>query len=214
MKIYMVSLLHRATIKNYRPISLTCVQCKIMEAIIRDYIVDQLNDCARFSSSQHGFVKGRSCATNLLTAFEFWTEWLHQGFGIDTVYLDYKKAFDSVDHVKLIAKLHNNNVNYNMIKWIAAFLESRIMKVKAKAEFSDSAAVLSGVPQGSVLGPLLFLIFINDLPQWMRNSMLLMFADDTKISCAVSDEKDCALLQKDLDNLMKWTKDWHLNVEK
>jgi len=166
---------------------------------------------ACLSSSQHGFVKGCSCATNLLTAFECWTEWLDQGYGIHIVYLDYKKAFDSVDHVKLIEKLHNNNVNCKMIKWTAAFLENRIMKVKVKPEFSDSAAVLSGVPQGSVLGPLLFLIFINDLPQWMRNSMVLMFADDTKISCRVRDEKDCALLQKDLDYLMKWTKDWHLD---
>ena len=93
------------------------------------------------------------------------------------------------------------------MKWIAAFLENRKMKVKVKAEFSDLVTVLSGVAQGSVLGPLLFLIFINDLPQWIRNSMVLMFADDRKISCRLIDEEDCVLLQKDLDYLMNWTKD-------
>ena len=115
---------------NYRPVSLTCVPCKIMEAIIRDYILDQLNNCTSLSTSQHGFIKGRSCATNLLSAFEYWTNWLDQGYGVDIIYLDYRKAFDSVDHTKLIEKLQNCNVDSKLIKWIAAFLQDRKMKVR------------------------------------------------------------------------------------
>ena len=133
---------------NYRPVSLTCVPCKIMESIVRDYIVNQLNEGASFSRSQHGFITGRSCATNLLTAFEHWTDWLDSDFGVDIIYFDYKKAFDSVDHVKLIEKLYDNNINCRLIQWIAAFLQDRKMKVKVKLEFSDWVAVLSGVPQG------------------------------------------------------------------
>jgi len=82
---------------NYRLVSLTCISCKIMESIIRDHIAGQLNNSAGLSASQHGFTKGRSCATNLLTAFELWTKWIDEGFGVDIVYLDYRKAFDSDD---------------------------------------------------------------------------------------------------------------------
>jgi len=190
---------------------LTSVPCKIMEAIIRD----QLNDCACLSTSQHGFIKGRLCATNLLSAFEYWTNWLDQGYGVDLIYLDYRKAFDSVDHAKLIEKLQNCNVDSKLIKWIAAFLQNRKMTVIVKLEFSDWVAVLSGVPQGSVLGPLMFLIFVNDLSLWIRNSMILMFADDTKITCKILCDSDGLLLQQDL-SLLEWSKYWHLdfNVDK
>lgn len=141
---------------NYRPVSLTCISCKIMESIIRDHIAGQLNNSAGLSASQHGFTKGRSCATNLLTAFELWTKWIDEGFGVDIVYLDYRKAFDSVDHVKLIEKLFNINIDWKMIKLISAFLQDRKMRVQVKLSFSDWVAVLSGVPQGSVMGSLLF----------------------------------------------------------
>lgn len=201
---------------NYRPVSLTCVSCKIMESIIRDYIVEQLNNSESMSVCQHGFTKGRSCTTNLLTAFELWTKWIDEGYGVDIVYLDYKKAFDSVDHATLIKKLSSINIDYMLIRWIEAFLNNRKMRVRVRLEFSEWAAVLSGVPQGSVLGPLLFLIFINDLPNWIRNSMIHMFADDTKISRKISVENDSVLLQQDLDSLMNWSKQCHLdfNVDK
>ena len=181
-----------------------------------DYMAEKLMQSGFFSAYQHGFIKGKSCTTNLLTAFETWTKWVDEGFGVDIVYLDYKKAFDSVNHVKFIEKLHHAGIHPAVIKWIAAFLQGRRMRVKVRLEFSDWVLVLSGVPQGSVLGPLLFLIFINDLPLWIRNSMLLLFADDTKLCRRIIDENDEILLQHDLDSLMEWTKRWclQLNIEK
>jgi len=201
---------------NYRPVSLTCVSCKIMESIIRDYVAEVMMNSGLLSTFQHGFVKGKSCATNLLTAFETWTKWMDEGYGVDIVYLDYRKAFDSVNHAKLIEKLMLANVDLTVIKWIAAFLLGRKMRVKVRMEFSDWVLVLSGVPQGSVLGPLLFLVFINDLPQWIKNSMLLLFADDTKVYRKISENNDEILLQSDLDSLVSWTKEWCLkfNVDK
>ena len=118
--------------------------------------------------------------------------------------------------IKLIEKLFNINIDWKMIKLISSFLQDRKMRVQIKLSFSDWVAVLSGVPQGSVMGFLLFLIFINDLPLWIRNSRLLMFADDTKISRKVSKVEDGFLLQQDLDCLMEWSKYWRLdfNIDK
>lgn len=108
------------------------------------------------------------------------------------------------------------NVDLTVIKWIAAFLLGRKMRVKVRMDFSDWVSVLSGVPQGSVLGPLLFLLFINDLPQWIKNSMLLLFADNTKVYRKISKNNEEILLQRDLDSLVAWTKEWCLkfNVDK
>jgi len=163
---------------------------------------------------EHGFTKWKSCATNLLTAFETWTKWMDEGYGVDIIYLDYRKAFDSVNHVKLIEKLMLANVDPIVTKRTAAFLQGRKMRVKVRLEFSESVLVLSRVLQGSVLGPPLFLIFINDLPQW--SSMFLLFADDTKVYWKIRENYDEILIQQDLDSLVSWTKEWCLkfNVDK
>ena len=112
--------------------------------------------------------------------------------------------------------LRHASIDPIMIKWIAAFLQGRQMRVKVRLEFSDWVLVLSGVPQGSVLGPLLFLIFVNDLPLWICNSMLLLFADDAKLCRRILSENDEIRLQQDLDKLMEWTRQWclQLNIEK
>jgi len=105
---------------------------------------------------------------------------LDEGFGIDVLYLDYRKAFDSVPHKRLLKKLKLYGINGKLLRWIQSFLEARLMRVRIRGSFSDWIEVLNGVPQGSVLGPLLFLLFVNDLPDWIKNGMR-MFADDVKI---------------------------------
>ena len=105
---------------------------------------------------------------------------MDEGFGIDVLYLDYRKAFDSVPHKRLLKKLKLYGINGKLLRWIQSFLEARLMRVRIRDSFSDWIEVLNGVPQGSVLGPRLFLLFVNDLPDWIKNGMR-MFADYVKI---------------------------------
>ena len=200
---------------NYRPVSLTSVLCKVMESILKDHVTEFLLEKQWLSTSQHGFMAGRSCLTNLLEAFEAWTRLLDEGHGIDVIFLDYKKAFDTVPHKRLLVKLKQLGLPVKVIAWIRDFLTGRQMRVMMQGSFSDWVRVISGVPQGSVLGPLLFLIFVNDLPQWVTNSMK-MFADDTKIWTVIDGPEDSKRLQEDLDTLMKWSQSWLLkfNPEK
>ena len=133
------------------------LQRQNLKRTIRLFLNSQLKNCVSLSASQHGFIKGRpcTCVAHLLTAFEFWTNWIDQEYGVDIVSsLDYRKAFDSVDHGKLIEKLLDIGVNCKLVKWIAAFLQDRKMKVKVKLDFSEWITVLSGVPQGLVLSSL------------------------------------------------------------
>jgi len=199
----------RSDPSNYRPVSLTSVCCKVMESIIKDDMISRLNKGKGITKCQHGFIAGRSCLTNLLEAFEAWTRLLEEGFGLDVIYLDYRKAFDTVSHRKLIEKIASLGFPQDLVDWIKSFLEQRRMKVKLGGSSSFWADVLSGVPQGSVLGPILFLIFVNDLPDWVVND-ILMFADDTKIWAKISSLEDSKSLQDDLDKLVEWSKEWLL----
>jgi len=200
---------------NYRPISLTSVVSKVMESIIKEEITDVLTDRDWISHNQHGFTHGRSCLTNLLETLEAWTRLLDEGFGIDVVFLDYRKAFDSVPHKRLLNKIRALGLGDKVTKWIEDFLTERKMRVNVGGNFSTWLEVLSGVPQGSVLGPLLFLLFVNDLPDWVQCS-IKMFADDTKIWTKISMEEDQELLQNDLNQLIRWSQEWLLqfNPEK
>jgi len=206
---------NRSDPANYRPVSLTCIPCKLMESIVRDQVLDFVNTSNILTCHQHGFRKRRSCLTNLLETFEAWTSALDEGFGIDVIYLDYKKAFDTVPHNRLMMKLTALGLPEKILSWIHNFLTDRKMRVGLRGSFSAWAEVLSGVPQGSILGPLLFILFVNDLPDWIK-SEIKMFADDTKIWCKITQQMDSTALQNDLIQLQHWTDKWllKLNPEK
>jgi len=194
---------------NYRPVSLTSVPCKVLESVMKDAMVDYLETTGFYNDCQHGFVKGKSTLTNLLETLESWTRILDEGLGIDVIYLDYRKAFDTVPHKRLIDKLRGSGINGSLLRWIDQFLLDRKMRVQVNGSLSDWFKVFSGVPQGSVLGPLLFLVYVQDLPQWVTNS-IMMFADDTKLWARISTLEDGQSLQRDLQQLAEWSKKWLL----
>ena len=182
---------------NYRPVSLTSHVCKIMESILRDYIVEHLSRFKLVRSSQHGFMSGRSCLSNLLLFLDKVTGYVDQGSPVDVVYLDFQKAFDKVPHCRLISKLKAHGVGDYVCNWIGAWLSNRKQCVLLDGVSSDWTSVRSGVPQGSVLGPVLFTIFINDIDENICSN-IIKFADDTKVFACISDEKDVLSLQDDL----------------
>ena len=196
----------KAKAANYRPISLTSHIIKIFERILRKNIILYLETNNIITDTQHGFRSGRSCFTQLLDHMENIFQNLQDNKEVDVIYLDYAKAFDKVDHEILLAKLEKLGINGKLLQWIRDFLSNnRFQTVLINGKRSFLASVLSGVPQGSVLGPLLFLVYINDLVEAIQQSKISSFADDTKISRAIEYCKDLALLQSDLDQVIKWS---------
>ena len=160
---------------------------------------------------QHGFIKGRSCVTQLLAVLDKWTEAVNMGNNTDAVYHDFAKAFDSVPHQRLLMKIKGYGISGKIWKWIEDFLFQRNQQVVVNGVKSLVVLVLSGIPQGSVLGPLLFICFINDMPEVVHSS-IQMFADDTKIFRTVNNPEQAHLLQDDLDALEEWSNVWQLRL--
>ena len=194
---------------NYRPVSLTCILCKLMEKLIREKIVDHLEANNLISNKQHGFVSGRSCVTQLIDVLDIWTKTLDDGGSIDAIYMDYQKAFDSVPHRRLVDKIKAHGINGNILSWIQDFLSNRLQKVIINGSQSDEKEVTSGIPQGSVLGPILFVLYINDLPSIVHSDIRL-FADDTKLFTRSDVPGATDTLQNDLNNLQIWSEKWLL----
>ena len=190
--------------QNYRPISLTCVLCKLYEKIIRDRILFQILN--KISEHQHGFCFGKSCTSNFLESLDTIYSILSTEGECDVIYLDFGKAFDSVPHQRLLIKMANMGISDKYVNIVSNFLRKRQIRVKIGDVLSEPKEVLSGVPQGSVLGPLLFLIYVNDIPSMLR-SVSKMFADDIKIIVNPNQHTD---IEHDLHSLEYWQETWLL----
>jgi hypothetical protein len=203
---------------NYRPVSLTCVLCKVMESLLRDAIVEHLVANKLIRDTQHGFTSGRSCLTNLLEYLETLTKLVDEGHSVDIVYLDFAKAFDKVPTRRLLAKCQGLGIGGKVLAWISEWLSGRKQRVVLNGQASSWEDVLSGVPQGSVLGPTLFLIYINDIDMAVNvtGSFLAKFADDTKWAMVVEDDDDRKVFQQGLNALINWSEEWQMlfNVDK
>ena len=170
----------RTSCNNYRPISLTSQIVKILERLVLDQMTMTLKSNNFFNCHQHGFQDQSSCITQLLECLQDWTTNYDNKVGTDIVYLDFSKAFDKVPHIRLCHKLEQSGIRGNILLWLKNFLTNRKQRVLLRNGASNWLHVTSGVPQGSILGPTLFLIYVNDIPEAISTSVKL-FADDTKI---------------------------------
>ena len=202
----------RTLASNYRPISITSIPCKIMEHIVAKHIMNHLDKYNILSDFQHGFRSKRSCDTQLLTTYHEISVALNNQDvkQVDAIVLDFAKAFDKVPHKRLLMKLKYYGITGPIYSWIRAFLSNRTQHVVIDGIASDSSLVTSGVPQGTVLGPILFLIYINDLPESLKYSSARLFADDSLIFRIIKTFEDCILLQKDLEALEAWENMWQM----
>jgi hypothetical protein len=170
-----------------------------------------------FSDKQYGFIKGRSTCLQPLKVVDDWVKSLEDGGQIDVIYTDFEKAFDKVPHQRLVSKLYTYGLDADLMNWIKGFLSLRTQRVKINGVISGFKPVLSGIPQGSVLGPLLFVIFINDLPlSCSLLSELFLFADDAKLFKCIKNVDDFNLLNKCCKDLFTWSENWlkKLNISK
>ncbi|MFC1375539.1 MAG: reverse transcriptase family protein [gamma proteobacterium symbiont of Ctena orbiculata] len=200
----------RSSPANYRPISLTSVCSKVMEHILHSQVMKHLEANGILSDQQHGFRKRRSFESQLILTLKELTAGMDEGQQIDAILLDFSKAFNKVPHERLAANLRYYGIQGNLLQWIQSFLRDRSQQVRVEGQSSTSVPVVSGVPQGTVLGPLLFLLYINDLPQKVSSTARL-FADDSLLYLKISSPADTAELQRDLDRLQQWEQDWQMS---
>ena len=194
---------------NYRPVSLTSILCKVFEQFVRDALFNHLINNKILSKEQYGFCKQRSCVSQLLVTLNEWFYWLDNRIPVDAAYLDFKKAFDSVPHKRLLYKLYSYGIRGNVLQWIKSFLSDRTQFVNVNGHTSNKTPVISGVPQGSVLGPCLFIYFINDLPDVIE-ALSKIFADDTKAYKPIFTRRDNDILQLSINNMVDWSDKWLL----
>jgi len=195
---------------NYRPVSLTCIASKVMEHCIVSNILDHMEHNSIFYHLQHGFRRNLSTETQLISFVHQLVTDIKDGHQIDAIILDFSKAFDKVCHRLLLHKLEFYGIKGYTNKWISAFLSNRSQQVVVNGECSDPMDVLSGVPQGTVIGPVLFLCYINDLPESVQSEVRL-FADDAIMYRKINTNHDTVALQNDLKLLENWEKLWKMS---
>src|SRR6266516_3209982 len=193
----------KANVENYRLVSLTAFYGKVLEKIIKKHIEEFLVNTNFITNSQHGFMKGRSCLSNLLICQNEIVNMIDSGSPVDIIYLDFQKAFDKVSHGILMNKVRKAGIVGKLADWLENWLKGRTQRVGINGLYSEWAEVSSGVPQGSILGPLLFTIFINDLELGIKNNML-KFADDSKLWGIAETTQYSMDLQQDLNVLGNW----------
>ena len=195
---------------NYRPVSLLAICSKILEKVVCEGL---LQACLpALPSSQHGFLPNRSCVTNLACFLDHcWTS-LTKGSQTDAIYTDYSSAFTSVSHRLLLHKLERSfSISGLALGWVESYLSQRSQRVVLDGKHSDWIPVQSGVPEGSILGPILFTCYVADLPNQIQTSSL-SYADDVKIFHRIKNPEDARSLQADLDRLSLWSKTWLLKL--
>ena len=206
---------NRSKPENYRPVSLTVVISKMLEHIIVSQIMDHLDSQNILHENQHGFGSKRSCESQLLMTADDISKSLYSGKQVDMAILDFSKAFDKVSHKRLSLKLKYYGIDGNTSTWINPFFTDRKQQVVVDNATSDTAMVTSGVPQGTVLGPTLFLIYINDIADDITSNIRL-FADDCVLYRTINNPTDNSALQEDLSKLEQWSNIWQMdfNVKK
>lgn len=198
---------NRTQPERYRPVALTSHLIKIFEKILRKHMTHFIEENDLFNANQHGFRSGRSCLSQLLSHYDEILSLLEQGKNADVVYLDFSKAFDKVDLNLALTKVQNLGIGGKILKWLQSFLTNRYQTVLVDGTPSNPTPVISGVPQGSVLGPLIFLILMGDIDEKVQHSSTRSFADDTRLIKGIEIVEDTQKLQGDLNSVYVWSDD-------
>ena len=209
---------HIQDVRSYRPISLLSIISKTLERFVHRILMEHLSANSVITNHQYGFQLGRSTVTPLLLATHSWHNHLERRVQVGCIFLDLCKAFDSVPHQALLNKLCGLNLPTTIFNWLRDYLSNRHQQVVYDGVTSQALPVKSGVPQGSILGPLLFLLYINDLPSCLspEDSSIVLYADDILLYRPIKTESDCKAFQQDINKIVNWISENHLtiNVEK
>ena len=197
----------KAKPENYRPVSLTSHILKVFERVLRGRIVQYIEENNLLSKNQYGFRPGRSTISQLLAHIDGIIEILERNHNADVLYLDFAKAFDKVCHKTLLQKLEGFGIQGKILNWLKSFLNERYQRVNVQGKLSEPEKVKSGVPQGTVLGPILFILYINNITEVLKHCTIKIFADDSKIIKAIETEEDRTKLLEDLNAVIKWADD-------
>lgn len=200
----------KTNVSNYRPISLLCTFSKLLEVALHKILSFNLK--RYLIPNQHGFMAGRSTTTNLACFMSTAAHAVANRGQLDVIYFDLSKAFDIVNHEMLLAKLSKLDIHNSLLSLLESYLRDRKCFVSSNNNFSATYEATTGVPQGSVLGPLLFSVFVNDVSTVIRHSSFLQYADDIKMFMEVREDRDCVLLQRDVDAFEEWCRENDLKI--